>query len=77
MGHGVKQRSTALKPVVIEIIESNPKRAGKCRVGIHTRLKAILRANRRGERRGVYAVCTVNRLAIQEALRQARRAPSI
>ena len=40
---------------------------------MHAKLKAILLANRRGERRGVYAVCTVNRLAIQAALRQARR----
>ena len=36
-------------------------------------LKAILTANRRGEHKGVYAVCTVNRFAIQAALQRARR----
>ena len=36
-------------------------------------LKDILRANRRGERRAVYAVCTVNGSAIRSALEQARR----
>ncbi len=36
-------------------------------------LTDILQANRRGKHKGVYAACTVNRLAIQAALRQARR----
>ena len=36
-------------------------------------LKDILRANRRGERQAVYAVCTVNACAIRSALEQARR----
>ncbi len=36
-------------------------------------LKDIFRANRRGERQGVYAVCTVNGGAIRTALEQARR----
>jgi D-tagatose-1,6-bisphosphate aldolase subunit GatZ/KbaZ len=36
-------------------------------------LKTILAANRRGEHKGVYAVCSVNRHAIRAALRQARR----
>ncbi len=41
--------------------------------GVTAMLTEILQANRRGERKGVYAACTVNRLAIQAALRQARR----
>ncbi len=40
---------------------------------MHAMLRDIFQANRRGEAKGVCAVCTVNRLALQAALGQARR----